>query len=50
MLGCCFVGVAVFGLADVKLLLRLLLAASGDVLVLKPLPFIKLWHTFSVLS
>jgi hypothetical protein len=32
MLCCCFVVVAVFGLAGVKLLLRLLLAASDSVL------------------
>jgi hypothetical protein len=50
MLCCCFVGVDVFGLAGLELLLRLLLTASDDILVLKPLPFIKLWHTFSVLS
>jgi hypothetical protein len=42
--------VAVFGLAGVVLLLRSLLAASGSVLVLKPLPSIKLWYAFGVLS
>ena len=41
--------VAVFGLAGVKLLLCLLFAASGSVLVLKPLPFIKVWYAFGVL-
>jgi hypothetical protein len=40
--------VAVFGLAGVELVLHSLLAASGSVLVLKPLPSIKIWYAFGV--
>jgi hypothetical protein len=29
--------------------LRSLLVASGDVLVLKPLPYVKIWYVFGVL-
>jgi hypothetical protein len=36
MLCCYFIGVVVFGIADVELLLSSLLATSGNVLVLKP--------------
>jgi hypothetical protein len=32
------------------LVLRSLLAASGSFLILKPLPSIKIWYAFSVLS
>jgi hypothetical protein len=41
MLYVCFVGVAIFGLASVKLLLHLLFAASGSVVIFKPMPSIK---------
>jgi hypothetical protein len=34
----------------VELLLHLLLATRGSVLVLKPLPSIKIWYAFGVLS
>ena len=37
-------------LAGVELLLRSLLTASGSVLVLKPLPSIKVRYVFGVLS
>jgi hypothetical protein len=42
MLCVCFVGVAVFRLVGVELLLRSLLATNNSVLVLKPLPSIKI--------
>jgi hypothetical protein len=50
MLCACFVGVPVFRLVGVELLLRSLLVASSSVLVLKPLPSIKVRYAFDVLS
>jgi hypothetical protein len=46
----CLVGVAVFRLVGVELLLWSLLAATSSVLILKPLPSIKVRYAFDVLS